>query len=225
MAFNEDQKDHLTNTLDPNVVKPAPQGKYGSYIEGWYVIQEANRIFGFDAWDSKTDLEFISEYETGGKWRVCYRAVCTIIVRADGDLIVRQGSGFGQGIDKDKGMAHESALKEAETDARKRAFITFGNPFGLALYDKTQENVAPPRESKANSRGLYEALQSAMRAKQSYADLHAWGKANAEDIRSLPADWEETIRDEFARELAAFKESEAAGQQMDDEYAATVAAQ
>ena len=32
--------------------------------------------------------------------------------------------------------------KEAETDARKRALMTFGNPFGLALYDKTQANVA-----------------------------------------------------------------------------------
>ncbi len=39
------------------------------------------------------------------------------------------------------GQAHESALKEAETDAMKRAFMTFGNPFGLALYDKTQANV------------------------------------------------------------------------------------
>jgi len=37
---------------------------------------------------------------------------------------------------------HESAIKEAETDAMKRAFMTFGNPFGLALYDKQQTNVA-----------------------------------------------------------------------------------
>ncbi|MDM7954732.1 MAG: Rad52/Rad22 family DNA repair protein [Cyanobium sp. CZS 25K] len=34
------------------------------------------------------------------------------------------------------GQAHESALKEAETDAMKRALMTFGHPFGLALYDK-----------------------------------------------------------------------------------------
>jgi DNA repair and recombination protein RAD52 len=43
-------------------------------------------------------------------------------------------------------QAHESALwcaiKEAETDAMKRALMTFGNPFGLALYDKSQSNVA-----------------------------------------------------------------------------------
>ncbi|MFM7549233.1 MAG: Rad52/Rad22 family DNA repair protein, partial [Cyanobacteriota bacterium] len=37
---------------------------------------------------------------------------------------------------------HESALKEAETDAMKRALMTFGNPFGLALYDKRQREVS-----------------------------------------------------------------------------------
>ena len=46
------------------------------------------------------------------------------------------------GIDADKGLAHESALKEAETDATKRALMTFGNPFGLALYDKQQRQVS-----------------------------------------------------------------------------------
>jgi hypothetical protein len=38
-------------------------------------------------------------------------------------------------------QAHESALKEAETDAMKRALMTFGNPFGLVLYDKQQRQV------------------------------------------------------------------------------------
>jgi recombination DNA repair RAD52 pathway protein len=55
--------------------------------------------------------------------------------------LVREGSGAGHGIDLDLGQAHESALKEAETDAMKRALMTFGNPFGLALYDKRQREV------------------------------------------------------------------------------------
>ncbi|MFM9102460.1 MAG: Rad52/Rad22 family DNA repair protein [Cyanobium sp.] len=46
-----------------------------------------------------------------------------------------------EGFDVDLGQAHESALKEAETDAMKRALMTFGNPFGLALYDKQQREV------------------------------------------------------------------------------------
>jgi hypothetical protein len=56
--------------------------------------------------------------------------------------LVREGSGAGHGIDVDLGQAHESALKEAETDAMKRALMTFGNPFGLALYDKAQRQVS-----------------------------------------------------------------------------------
>src|SRR3546814_21006699 len=40
--------------------------------------------------------------------------------------------------------AHESAKKESETDAMKRALMTFGNQFGFALYDKTRANVCAP---------------------------------------------------------------------------------
>ena len=56
--------------------------------------------------------------------------------------MIREGSGVSHGIDVDLGQAHESALKEAETDAMKRALMTFGNPFGLALYDKQQRQVS-----------------------------------------------------------------------------------
>ncbi len=50
------------------------------------------------------------------------------------------------------GEARESALKEAETDAMKRALTTFGNPFGLALYDKAQHGVRgkPRKQRQAN---------------------------------------------------------------------------
>ncbi len=47
-----------------------------------------------------------------------------------------------KGYEVDPGQAHESALKEAETDAMKRALMTFGNPFGLALHDKAQRQVS-----------------------------------------------------------------------------------
>jgi hypothetical protein len=65
---------------------------------------------------------------------------------------LREGSGTGEGKAPTPGQAHELALKGAETDATKRALATFGNPFGLALYDREQlgirkaknEKVAPP---------------------------------------------------------------------------------
>ena len=64
-----------------------------------------------------------------------------IRVRAGETLVQRDGSGVGHGTGATLGEAHESALKEAETDATKRALTTFGNLFGLALYDKAQNGV------------------------------------------------------------------------------------
>jgi hypothetical protein len=75
-------------------------------------------------------------------WGVTYTARVRITVgESTGAQLIREGCGAGHGIDTDLGQAHESALKEAETDAMKRALMTFGNPFGLALYDKQQREV------------------------------------------------------------------------------------
>lgn len=148
MSFTAEQVRELQKPLDRSNVKSRTQGGSSvSYVEAYHAENEANRIFGFDAWDRETELTHIGERELDGKWRVYYRAKVRITVRSDdGGTTVREGCGFGSGIDRDIGQAHESALKEAESDAEKRALKTFGNPFGQALYDKTQANVvdAPP---------------------------------------------------------------------------------
>lgn len=153
--FSPDQIKHLSAKLDASHVKARTQaGRSLSYIEGWHAIAEANRIFGFSEWDrTLAALKTLGEpREVDGKWRVAYMATVRVTVRtvdAEGvQETTRDGTGYGSGIDRDLGSAHESAIKEAETDAMKRALMTFGNPFGLALYDKTQENVDrnPPSE-------------------------------------------------------------------------------
>ena len=68
-----------------------------------------------------------------------------VSVRAGDVVIVREGSGTGEGKASTPGQAHELALKGAETDATKRALATFGNPFGLALYDREQAGVRKTR--------------------------------------------------------------------------------
>ena len=146
MTFSPEQKQMLDAPLSRANVKERKQGgRQLSYIEGWTVIAEANRIFGYDQWTRETvfvqcasDLpREIGEAKTPG-FGVTY--VCKVRITVDG--VAREGCGAGHGIDRDHGLAHESALKEAETDAMKRALMTFGNPFGLALYDKAQANVA-----------------------------------------------------------------------------------
>src|SRR5690606_28631012 len=115
-----------------------------SYIEGWHAIAEANRIFGFDGWQRETiDMrevrppEQVKSARGATTWRVGFIAKVRVTVGS----IVREGTGYGSGALPDLGEAYESAVKEAETDAMKRALMTFGNPFGLALYDKERANV------------------------------------------------------------------------------------
>jgi len=144
MTFTAEQKKALDAPLDPKHVRPPPQGKYGEYVEGHHVISEANRIFGHDGWTYTIDeLRLTNSTMNGDKHHVGYLAMVT--VSAGGAS--RCGAGHGSGDSKREGDAHESAIKEAETDALKRALRSFGNTFGLALYDKTKANVqAPPKE-------------------------------------------------------------------------------
>lgn len=143
-GFTQEQLAALQAKLDPaHVAQRQQAGRKLSYIEGWWAISEANRIFGHDCWHRETiQLRQLGEpYEKDGKKRVAYMARVRIEAFAGERCIIREGTGYGSGIDADLNAAHESAFKEAETDAMKRALMTFGNPFGLALYDKTQANV------------------------------------------------------------------------------------
>ena len=149
-TFSAEQITALSAPLDRAKVRQREQGRSQvSYLEGWQVIAEANRIFGFDGWQRETvALRCVNQSErTIGReqrpgWGVTYTARVRITVgEGTGAQLIREGCGAGHGIDTDLGQAHESALKEAETDAMKRALMTFGNPFGLALYDKQQREV------------------------------------------------------------------------------------
>lgn len=155
--FTPDQNNALKAPLNRNHVRGRKQGgRDVSYIEGWRVIDEANRIFGFDGWTRETtEIKCVSEREReiGQQkkpgWGVSYIAKVKVVAFAGDTIVTREGVGAGHGIDVDIGQAHESAIKEAETDAMKRALMTFGNPFGLALYDKEQANVADEETPKA----------------------------------------------------------------------------
>lgn len=161
MSFTDEQISALKAPLNRANVKSRSQaGRSLSYIEGWKAIEEANRIFGFDGWDRETvELRECGEArQVDGKWRVAFMCRVRCVVRPSHQMdptwwVRRDGTGYGSGIDKDLGQAYESAIKEAETDAMKRALMTFGNPFGLALYDKEQANVVdtPPEEDRATA--------------------------------------------------------------------------
>lgn len=183
--FNPDQIAALDAPLNKANVKTRSQaGRELSYVEAWHAIAEANRIFGFDGWDRETvELRQLGDVRmVGDKARVGYSARVRITVYAGDRVIVREGCGFGSGIDKDADQAHESALKEAESDAMKRALMTFGNPFGLALYDKTQANVVkelPPRSAAVV------AGEASLIMCRTAADYDEWGAKNKAALNSM----------------------------------------
>jgi len=131
MTFSKEQVDFLKQPIDPKVVSSRQQGKMQlSYLESWYVINEANRIFGFDGWWSETvQLDCVHSDE------FCVTYIAKVKVTVGNVIREGVGAGHGKGERVGQGDKHESAVKEAESDARKRALMQFGNLFGLSLYD------------------------------------------------------------------------------------------
>ncbi len=136
MGFSAKQVQALRRNLDLDCVKTRQvNGRELSYVEGWFAISEANRIFGFDGWNRETvESKCVLARENRGAYIAVYIARVRITVQARGVAVVREGHGTGEGRGSSPGEVHDLALKAAETDATKRALSTFGNPFGLALY-------------------------------------------------------------------------------------------
>jgi hypothetical protein len=144
MGFSEKQVQALRRSLNHRHVRTRQaNGRELSYIEGWFAISEANRIFGFDAWSRETvETRCVLARENRGSFLAIYVARVRITVQADGAIIVRDGHGSGEGRGTSPGEVHDIALKAAETDATKRALATFGKPFGLELYRKDKNNAS-----------------------------------------------------------------------------------
>lgn len=182
----------LKKKLNPKHVKTRQKGNANlSYIEAWQCIEEANNVFYHDGWNRQTiyNKEVCrypymigkDKYQSEGH-KVGYEAKVLITV---GD-ITREGTGHGSGIAKDLFDAIESAAKEAESDAMKRALMTFGYRFGLALYDKAQANVgydAKPQEFnlEENYQLCLEQIKSAL-TKEQFAAI--WNNPESKNRRA-----------------------------------------
>src|SRR6185312_1630904 len=188
--------------LDPRYIKTrSANGVNLSYVEGWHAIAEANRIFGFDAWDRRTvSTACVWSGQTGHVHAAAYIAKVRVSVRAAETTIVREGSGTGESRASTPGQAHELALKGAETDATERALATFGNPFGLALYDREQVGVRKARNEKASPPVGPWILRSASGVEEAsfdkpseFAGALRKAMAEARDIEFLFAIWEQNV--------------------------------
>jgi hypothetical protein len=206
MEFSPNQVRELKAKLRAKHVKIRhANGTALHYVEGWHSIAEANRIFGFDAWDRRTMSSRCVHHERSGRTHfAAYVAKVRVSVRAGTITIVREGSGMGEGSAPTPGKAHELALKGAETDATKRALATFGNPFGLALYDREQAGVGKPRNGRVEEpepepsgpwvlRSATGSPQLTLERPQAFADELRKAMSSAGDIEALFAVWEQNV--------------------------------
>lgn len=154
MIFTDKQKELLGEPLLAEDVKTREgTGKTKlSYLASFHVIAEANRIFGFDGWDSeilslsqvdKTEYEKPA-YKAGDDPKpmvsISYLCKLRVTIKNKDGSVTREDVGFGNGVAGATaygiGSCIELASKEAVTDALKRCMRYFGNKFGLTLYDK-----------------------------------------------------------------------------------------
>ncbi|MGA8929824.1 MAG: Rad52/Rad22 family DNA repair protein [Pseudolabrys sp.] len=116
MGFSAKQVQALRRNLDRRHVRTrAANGRELSYIEGWYAISEANRIFGFDGWSRETlESRCVLARENRGSFIAVYIARVRISVHADGATIIREGHGTGEGRGMSPGEAHGKYIDRRE---------------------------------------------------------------------------------------------------------------
>lgn len=151
----EQIRKELDENIPRDVISERPGGSGGkklSYLEGWYVIDRLNQIFGQGNWSYRTEaLTKTFEGQVNGKNYVSYIATVSLTTLIPNAPIVEfTDVGFGDGTDANNpGKCHELAVKEAVTDAIKRCAKSLGRSMGLALYDKSQEYVDNARPALA----------------------------------------------------------------------------
>ena len=195
-----DVKKDLMANLEEYCIKQreGARGMTLDYLEGYHVIDEMNRIFGFDAWSYTTTLvhQETVEGKRGPQWQIIVKV--TLHVTIEDRQVTREDVGFGNGD-------IELAYKEAVTDALKRAARTFGNPLGNALYNKERTNVGPPTLSKKDARDVYKTVEAVFRMAKSKEDLKQCAEDNSEVLKSLPVDWKGMAQQEYKRCMEALE--------------------
>jgi recombination DNA repair RAD52 pathway protein len=91
LALNRPPQNRYIRTRQAN-------GRELSYLEGWYTISEANRIFGFDGWSRETlESRCVLARENRGTFLAVYLARVRVTVRANRTTVIREGHGTGEG--------------------------------------------------------------------------------------------------------------------------------
>jgi DNA recombination protein Rad52 len=173
--------------------REARDGRLLQYIEGWVVINQANRIFGHDRWGAEVvgDVAYrpvsLVDPVTDATAAVgMYSATVRVTVRGcppKADV----GCGF---VAEETPEAHEAAYKGAVTDALKRALRHFGDQFGNGLYDRRNAvDAAASRPATPTSPARLEAMRGkVLDLSQRLGVEEAKARASVEERYGRPLD-------------------------------------
>ena len=156
MRKYEEIEKELTKSLDLSLTKQR-EGRGGiilTYLEGHTIINQLNRIFGYDGWSYEiVELTQTTKYTTEKEGKtyanIGYLARVRLKVYFPDRAIEREDVGYGSGVAINPNDAYESAVKEAVTDALKRASRTLGNQFGNSLYGRGDIGEKGAKEMEA----------------------------------------------------------------------------
>jgi DNA repair and recombination protein RAD52 len=84
-------------------------------------------------------------------------------------FVSREDVGFGTGIAKTLADAHENGAKESVTDSLKRCLKSFGNQYGLSLYDKSRQH-----QNKPQSQQIQQPTQKLQSQSQTHNSQHSY---------------------------------------------------
>ncbi|OAD73217.1 hypothetical protein PHYBLDRAFT_7388, partial [Phycomyces blakesleeanus NRRL 1555(-)] len=126
--------DSLSKGLGPEFLskRPGPSGSF-TYVEGWMLIDLANKVFGFDGWNSEIKsiaIDYMDELD-GNRYNVSASAHVRVTLK-DGTFHEDVGCGSVENMR----MKSAALEKAAVTDGLKRALRLFGRVLGNCLYDQ-----------------------------------------------------------------------------------------
>lgn len=129
-----------------------PGGKRIAYVEGWFVLDQSNRIFGVTGWSCEIkDIQVRVRPDKNKGWYAKARVIVRVTLK---DGTFHEDISVAGRYNKHEAEAEMMACKTAVTDARKRVLRCFGRALGNSVYDKASiaKKRPPPQFNRACAR-------------------------------------------------------------------------
>ena len=171
------------------------------YVEGWHVIAEANRIFGYDAWDRRTLASHcVWSGQSGAYHGAAYTAKVRVSVRAEiSQLCGRdQGPGKAEPLPRGKLMSLRSKVPRPMPPSGRSPPLAI--PSGLPFMTESSLACAKREANKSSLPIGPWMLRSASGAEEAsfdkpseFAGALRTAMTEADDIELLFAIWEQNV--------------------------------